>query len=83
MKKKASIDDVTLAARMKGKQDLSKIKCFRCGEMGHFSTRCPMKKKTGDDEKKKGKQVVEIATFVEIEALTKRLEDFDLISHFL
>ena len=41
---------------MKGKpkKDLSKEKCFNCGEMVHFSSRCLMKKK-GDDEKRKGK----------------------------
>jgi len=41
---------------MKGKkkEDLSKVKCFNYGEMGHFSSRCLMKKKR-DDEKKKGK----------------------------
>lgn len=70
---------------MKGKKnkDLSKVKCFNCGEMGHFSSRCLMKKK-GDDEKKKGKHVVGVATSAEICALTKRLEeeDFAMISHF-
>jgi len=55
-KKKALDDDMALALRMKGKQkkDLSKVKCFNCGEMGHFSSSCLMKKK-GNDEKKKGK----------------------------
>lgn len=28
----------------KKKKDLSKIKCFRCGEFGHYNTRCPYKK---------------------------------------
>ena len=48
-------EDVELANRMKGKRkkDLSKIKCFNCGEMGHFSSRCPLK--TGDDKKGKRK----------------------------
>jgi len=47
---------MALASQMKDKQkkDLIKVKCFNCGEMGHFSSRCPMKKK-GNDKKKKGK----------------------------
>lgn len=70
---------------MKGKQkkDWSKIKCFNCGKMGHFSLRCP-KKKIRDGKKKKGKQVTGVATYAEIDGLTRRLEkeDFALISHF-
>ena len=27
------------------KEDILKIKCFRCGEMGHYNTQCPLKKK--------------------------------------
>ena len=53
---KRADEDVVLAAQMKGKKkkDLSKFKCFNCGEMGHFLLICMMKKK-GDDEKRKGK----------------------------
>ena len=50
--------------------------------MGHFLSRCLMKKK-GDDEKKKGKKVVGVSTSAEIDALTRRLEEeFAMISHF-
>jgi len=55
--KKREDDDMELTTQMKGKQKkhLSNVKCFNCGEMGHFSSRCSIKKKTGDDGKKKGK----------------------------
>ena len=29
----------------KKKKDLSKVKCFRCGELGHYNTQCPLRKK--------------------------------------
>eukprot|EP00253_Pinus_taeda_P029529 PITA_29529 len=29
----------------KKKKDLSKVKCFRCGEFGHYNTQCPFRKK--------------------------------------
>ena len=29
----------------KKKHDLSNIKCFRCGELGHFATNSPLRKK--------------------------------------
>ena len=85
-KKRDSDDEMALAARMKGKkkEDLSKIKCFNCGEMDHFSSRCTMKKKTRDDEKKKGKKITSVSTSAEIDALNRGLEEEDLamISHF-
>ena len=28
----------------KKKKDLSKVKFFRCGELSHYSTRCPLRK---------------------------------------
>ena len=67
---------MALASRMKGKKkkDLSKVKCFNYGEMGHFSLRCPKKKK-GADEKRKGKQTTLISNKEEIDELGRRLED--------
>lgn len=78
---------MALASRMKGKKkkDLSKINCFNCGEMGHFLSRCPNKKK-GDDGKRKGKQASLITNKAEMDYLARRLEDeeedFSMISHF-
>ena len=40
--KKEDEEDAALASKKqpKKKKDLSKIKCFQCGEMGHFSSHC-------------------------------------------
>jgi len=32
------------------KKDVSKIKCFRCGEFGHYTTQCPLRKKDKDEK---------------------------------
>ena len=32
------------------KKDVSKIKCFRCGEFGHYATQSPLKKKDKDEK---------------------------------
>lgn len=53
----------------KRKKDLSKVKCFRCGELGHYNTQCPLRKK--DKEEKQDQQVAS----VEIDRLFSRLEE--------
>lgn len=37
-------------AKNKKKKDLSKFKCFRCDELGHYSTQCPLRKKDKMDK---------------------------------
>ena len=53
--KKEEEEDVALASKKqqgKKKRDLSKIRCFRCGELGHFATTCSLKKKDKEVDSK-------------------------------
>ena len=48
-------DNVALASqRRQGQQRqkkyISKVKCFRCGEMGNYASQCPFKKKDKDEK---------------------------------
>ena len=56
-------------AQSKKKKDLSKVKCLRCGELGHYSIQCPLRKK--DKEEKQDQQ----AASAEIDRLSSRLEE--------
>ena len=51
------------------RKDLSKVKCFRCGDLGHYNTQCPLRKK--DKEEKQDQQVAS----AEIDRLSSRLEE--------
>lgn len=53
----------------KKKKDLSKVKCVRCGEFGHYSTQCPLKKK---DKQEKHDQK---AASAKIDKLSSTLEE--------
>ena len=58
------------------KKDISKIKHFRCGELGHYATQCPLKKKDKDekhDPKAASAQIEE-----EFAMIAQRLGDIEL-----
>ena len=73
-------EDVALASKgqqeqRRRKKDISKIKSFRCGELGHYNTQCPLRKK--DREEKQDQQ----AASTEIDRLSFRLEEeFSMIA---
>lgn len=67
-------EDVALASKgqhkkRRRKMDISKVKCFRCGELVPYNTQCTLRKK--DKEEKYDQQ----AAFMEIDKLSSILEE--------
>lgn len=56
--------------KKKKKKDLLKVKCFRCGEVGHYNTQCPLRKK--EKEEKKDQH----GALGEIDKLSSRLQEY-------
>ncbi len=63
------------------KKDISKVKCFNCGELGHYASQCPRKKGKGEASDSKVKKDVEIDHDCAMSAhapLEKRWGDIEL-----
>lgn len=54
----------------KEEKDLSKVRCFRCGEFSHYSMRCPLKK---EDKLERQDQAT---TSAETDKLSSRFESW-------
>lgn len=76
--KKVEEENVTLTSKgpsqgqgeQRKKKDMSKVKCFRCGELGHYSAQCPLREK-GKEEKQD-----QHAASAKIDRLSSMLEEY-------
>lgn len=62
------------------KKDLSKVKCFTCDEFGHYASKCPQRKKGGNEKKKETAMVA--SSTAKQDDFTRKFEEFSPISHF-
>ena len=66
--------NMSLATKVnKKKKDINQVRCHQCGQMGHYASMCP--------EKKKEKTKRDMAVFAAVEDYATKFEqDFSLVS---
>ena len=54
---------------IKKKNDMSKVKCLKCGELSHYSVQCPLRKKEKQEKQDQA------AVSADIDKLSSKLEE--------